>query len=60
MNHAEQLAVAIQEFRTSNKVNRLVRTVNTMKAEGFDDDQINLLVSEVARAIYSEPKDTTE
>lgn len=56
MNHAQEIAVAIQTLRNTNNVTRLVNIVNTMRLEGYDDDQINVLVSDVARAIYSEPK----
>ena len=56
MNHAEEIAVAIQHFRNSNNAIRIVKVVNAMRAEGFTDDQINLLVMDVARAVFSEPK----
>jgi flagellar capping protein FliD len=60
MNHAEQIAIALQHFRTTNNAMKLVKVINQMRAEGFNDDQINVLVSDVARAIYSEPKETQE
>lgn len=56
MNHAEEIAIALQHFRNTNKPIRLVNVVNTMRSEGYNDDQINVLVLDVARAIYSEPK----
>ena len=60
MNHAEEIAIALQHFRNSNNAIRIVKVVNAMRAEGFDDEQINALVLAVARAIFSEPKETTE
>jgi hypothetical protein len=56
MNHAEEIAVAIQHFRNSNNAIRIVKVVNAMRSEGFTDEQINLLVMDVARAVFSEPK----
>lgn len=60
MNHAEEIAIALQHFRNSNNAIRIVKVVNAMRAEGFDDEQINALVLAVARAIFSDPKETTE
>jgi alkylhydroperoxidase family enzyme len=60
MNHAEEIAIAIQHFRNSNNAMRIVKVVNAMRHEGFNDEQINALVLVVARAIFSEPKETTE
>ena len=56
MNHAEEIAIALQHFRNSNNALRIVKIVNVMRSEGFSDDQINLLIMDVARAIFSEPK----
>jgi hypothetical protein len=56
MNHAEEIAVALQHFRNSNNAIRIVKVVNAMRSEGFSDDQINLLIMDVARAVFSEPK----
>jgi len=56
MNHAQEIAIAIQAFRNQNQVTRLVNVINVMREEGYHDDQINDLVSSVARAIFSEPK----
>jgi hypothetical protein len=56
MNHAEEIAIAIQHFRNSNNAIRIVKVVNAMRSEGFTDEQINLLVMDVSRAIFSEPK----
>ncbi len=60
MNHAEEIAIALQHFRNTNNPTRLVNIVNVLRAEGYTDDQVNLFVSDVARAIFSEPKETTE
>jgi alkylhydroperoxidase family enzyme len=60
MNHAEEIAIALQHFRNSNNALRIVKVVNQMRKEGFDDEQINALVLVVARAIFSEPKETEE
>lgn len=60
MNHAEEIAIALQHFRTTNNAMRIVKVINQMRVEGFNDDQINLLVMDVARAIFSEPKEATE
>lgn len=60
MNHAEEIAIALQHFRNTNNPTRLVNIVNRLRAENYNDDQINLFVSDVARAIFSEPKETTE
>jgi hypothetical protein len=57
MNHAEEIAIAIQLFRNSNNAIRIVKVVNKMRAEGYTDEQINVLVMDVARAIFSEPKE---
>lgn len=54
VNHAEEIAIAIQHFRNTNNPTRLVNIVNTMREENFTDDQINILIADVARAIYSE------
>lgn len=56
MNHAQEIAIAIQAFRNLNQVTRLVNVINVMREEGYHDDQINDLVSSVARAIFSEYK----
>lgn len=56
MNHAEEIAIALQNFRNTNSPIRMVKVVNSMRSEGYSDDQINLLVMDVARAIFSEPK----
>lgn len=60
MNHAEEIAIALQHFRNTNNAMRIVKVINTMRDEGFNDDQINLLVMDVARAIFSEPVLETE
>lgn len=60
MNHAEEIAIAIQHFRNTNNAMRIVKIVNRLRAEGYTDEQINLFISDVARAIFSEPKETTE
>lgn len=60
MNHAEEIAIALQNFRNTNNPKRLVNIVNRLREEGYDDDQINLFISDVARAIFSEPKETEE
>lgn len=56
MNHAEEIAIALQHFRNTNNPLRIVRAVDTLRDEGYSDDQINLLIMDVARAIYSEPQ----
>lgn len=60
MNHAEEIAIALQHFRNTNNPTRLVNIVNQLRCEGYTDDQVNLFVSDVARAIFSEPKETTK
>ena len=60
MNHAEEIAIALQHFRNSNNALRIVKVVNQMRKEGFDDEQINALVLAVARAIFSDPKETAK
>lgn len=56
MNHAEEIAIALQHFRNTNSPLKIVKVVNAMRLEGYSDDQVNLLVMDVSRAIYSEQK----
>ena len=60
MNHAEEIAIALQYFRNTNNAMKIVKVINQMRTEGFNDDQINILVMDVARAIFSEPETETQ
>jgi hypothetical protein len=52
--NSEQLAIGLLEFKNKGKIARLMKAVNSLRIDGFNDDQINLIVLDVSRAIFSE------
>jgi hypothetical protein len=52
MTNAEKLAIALREFWVKGSITNFVTAVNGLKADGYTDEEINLISSDIAQALF--------
>lgn len=52
MTNAEKLAIALREFWQHGKITNFVTAVNGLKQDGYTDEEINLISSDIAQALF--------
>ncbi len=52
MTNAEKLAIALREFWAKGSITNFVTAVNGLKADGYTDEEINQISSDIAQALF--------